>query len=149
VLRGGRLQQVGTPEDLYASPANEFVAEFVGRSSGIGVVVLGPGERGLLLVVEGVQWDLSEVGEAPRGPALMVVRPEALRLMPPAPGILIGTVTERRFTGPASLFTVVTVGGSTLEVTGPPRSVRAGERVGIMPSRRAGGGIHLFPRAAK
>jgi hypothetical protein len=100
-------------------------------------------------VVEGVEWDLTEVNETPPGPALMVVRPEALRLMPPAPGALGGTVTERRFTGPASLFTVVTDGGATLEVTGPPRSVRAGERVGIMPSRRAGGGIHLFPRAGE
>ena len=149
VLRGGRLEQVGTPEDLYASPANEFVAEFVGRSSGIVVVVLGPGERGLLVVVEGVEWDLTDVSEGPAGSALMVVRPEALRLMPPAPGALVGTVTERRFTGSASLFTVVTDGGASLEVTGPPRSVRAGERVGIMPSRRAGGGIHLFPRAVE
>jgi ABC-type Fe3+/spermidine/putrescine transport system ATPase subunit len=149
VLRGGHLEQVGTPEDLYASPANEFVAEFVGRSSEIDVVVLGPGERGLVVVVEGVEWELTDTSEAPRGPALMVVRPEALRLMPPAPGALIGTVTERRFTGSASLFTVVTDGGASLEVTGPPRSVRAGERVGIMPSRRAGGGIHLFSRAVE
>jgi ABC-type Fe3+/spermidine/putrescine transport system ATPase subunit len=149
VLRGGRLEQVGTPEDLYASPANEFVAEFVGRSSGIGVVVLGPGERGLLVKVEGVEWDLTDVSQAPSGPAFMVVRPEALRLMPPTAGALVGTVTERRFTGPASLFTVVTDGGASLEVTGPPRSVTAGERVGVMPSRRAGGGIHLFSRAVE
>ncbi|MGZ8391905.1 MAG: ABC transporter ATP-binding protein [Gemmatimonadales bacterium] len=149
VLRGGRLEQVGTPEDLYASPANEFVAEFVGRSSGIEVVVIGPGERGVRVLVEQVEWDLTDVNEAPQGPALMVVRPEALRLMAPAPEALAGTVTERRFTGAASLFTVVTDGGSSIEVTGPPRSVRAGERVGIMPSRRAGGGIHLFPRAGK
>jgi hypothetical protein len=74
----------------------------------------------------------------------MVVRPEALRLMAAGPGVMSGTVTERRFTGSASLFTVVTDGGASLEVTGPPRSVIAGDRVGIMPSRRAGGGIHLF-----
>jgi putative spermidine/putrescine transport system ATP-binding protein len=149
VLRGGRLEQVGTPEDLYASPANEFVAGFVGRSSGIEVVVLGPGERGVRVVLEQVEWDLIDVSEASAGPALMVVRPEALRLMAPAPGALAGTITERRFTGVASLFTVVTDGGASIEVTGPPRSVRAGERVGIMPSRRAGGGIHLFPRAGE
>jgi hypothetical protein len=89
------------------------------------------------------------VSQAPSGPAFMVVRPEALRLMPPTAGALVGTVTERRFTGPASLFTVVTDGGASLEVTGPPRSVTAGERVGVMPSRRAGGGIHLFPRAVE
>jgi ABC-type Fe3+/spermidine/putrescine transport system ATPase subunit len=149
VLRGGGLEQVGTPEDLYASPANEFVAEFIGRSSGIEVVVLGAGERGVRVRLEGVEWDLTEANHAPPGPALMVVRPEAVRLLPPAPGALTGTVTERRFTGAASLFMVVTDGGASIEVTGPPRSVRAGEKVSIMPSRRAGGGIHLFPRVGE
>ena len=146
VLRAGRLEQVGTPEDLYAMPANEFVANFVGRSSSIPVTVLGPAERGLRISVGSVEWDLTE-GVVPtplRGPALMVVRPEALRLLQPAPGALNGVVTERRFTGSASLFTVRTDGGAFLEVSGPPRSVATGDRVGIMPSRRAGGGIHLF-----
>jgi ABC-type Fe3+/spermidine/putrescine transport system ATPase subunit len=150
VLRAGRLEQVGTPEDLYAAPATEFVAEFVGRSSSIGVMVLGPTDRGLRVAVEGVEWDLTDtaspLGDREKGPALMVVRPEALRLMQPAPGALTGTVTARRFTGSSSLFTVITDGGAYLEVTGPPRSVNAGERVSIMPSRRAGGGIHLFAR---
>jgi ABC-type Fe3+/spermidine/putrescine transport system ATPase subunit len=145
VLRAGRLEQVGTPEDLYAMPANEFVAEFVGRSSSIGVTVLGTGERGLRVSVEGVEWELTEgTGGRASGPALMVVRPEALRLSPPAPGAINGIVTERRFIGSTSLFTVLTDGGASLEVSGPPRSVASGDRVGIMPSRRAGGGIHLF-----
>ena len=147
VLRAGRLEQVGTPEDLYAMPANEFVAEFVGRSSNIPVTVLGLAERGLRIAVEGVTWDLTD-GVPLRfvpGPALMVVRPEALRLLPPAPGTINGTVTQRRFTGSASLYTVVTEGGASLEVSGPPRAVSPGDRTGILPSRRAGGGIHLFP----
>jgi putative spermidine/putrescine transport system ATP-binding protein len=150
VLRGGRLEQVGSPEDLYAAPASPFVAEFVGRSSRIAVTVLGPTERGVRVSLEGVEWELTD-GAAPpgavppQGEALMVVRPEALRLMAPAPGAVPGTVAERRFTGAASLFTVATDGGARLEVTGPPRSVRPGDRVGIMPSRRSGGGIHLFP----
>ena len=150
VLRGGRLEQVGSPEDLYAAPASPFVAEFVGRSSRIAVTVLGPTERGVRVSLEGVEWELTD-GAAPpgavppQGAALMVVRPEALRLMAPAPGAVPGTVAERRFTGAASLFTVATDGGARLEVTGPPRSVRPGDRVGIMPSRRSGGGIHLFP----
>jgi ABC-type Fe3+/spermidine/putrescine transport system ATPase subunit len=153
VLRGGRLEQVGSPEDLYAAPANPFVAEFVGRSSRIDVTVLGPGERGVRVSLEGVEWELTD-GATPRGvfpaagPALMVVRPEALRLTAPGPGAVPGTVAERQFTGAASLFTVATDAGARLEVTGPPRSVCPGDRVGIMPSRRSGGGIHLFPPAA-
>jgi ABC-type Fe3+/spermidine/putrescine transport system ATPase subunit len=150
VLRAGRLEQVGTPEDLYATPANEFVADFVGRSSSIAVTVLGPADRGLRISVEGVTWDLTDSvsPSSLHGPALMVVRPEALRLLAPAPGTINGTVTQRRFTGSASLYTVVTEGGASLEVSGPPRAVSSGDRVGIMPSRRAGGGIHLFASGA-
>jgi ABC-type Fe3+/spermidine/putrescine transport system ATPase subunit len=150
VLRGGRLEQVGSPEDLYAAPANPFVAEFVGRSSRVPVTVVERTERGVRVLLEGVEWELTE-GATPQGafpaegPALMVVRPEALRLTAPAPGAVPGTVAERRFTGVASLFTVATDSGARIEVTGPPRSVRPGDRVGIMPSRRSGGGIHLFP----
>lgn len=146
VLRAGRLEQVGTPEDLYAMPASEFVAEFVGRSTSIAVTVLGPADRGLRISVEGVTWDLTDnvPPTSIRGPALMVVRPEALRLSAPAPGTITGTVTQRRFTGSASLYTVLTDGGASLEVSGPPRAVSSGDRIGIMPSRRAGGGIHLF-----
>jgi putative spermidine/putrescine transport system ATP-binding protein len=147
VLRAGQLEQVGTPEDLYAAPANEFVAEFVGRSSRVPVTVIGPSERGLKLAIEGVEWDLLDgIPDAPPlGPAVMLVRPEALRILAAGPGAILGRVTERRFTGSASLFTILTDGGSTLEVSGPPRSVKPGDRVGVMPSRRAGGGIHLFP----
>src|SRR3954469_23497182 len=35
VMRGGRLEQVGAADDLYSSPANPFVARFVGRSSSV------------------------------------------------------------------------------------------------------------------
>ena len=148
LLRAGRLEQVGTPEDLYAAPSSEFVAEFIGRSTSIAVTVIGPTDRGLRISTEGIEWDLTE-GVSPgvtRGPALMVVRPEALRLLAPTAGALPGSVVERRFTGSASLYAVRTDGGTTLEVSGPPRAVAIGDRVGIMPSRRAGGGIHLFPR---
>ena len=151
LLRAGRLEQVGTPEDLYAVPANAFVAEFVGRSSSIAVTVLGRGERGLRVSIEGVEWDLNEVSPANAGPgpARMLVRPEALRLTPSAPGAVNGTVILRRFIGSSSLFTVRTDGGATLEVSGPPRSATPGDRVGIMPSRRAGGGIHLFDEGSQ
>jgi ABC-type Fe3+/spermidine/putrescine transport system ATPase subunit len=147
VLRAGKLEQVGTPEDLYASPAAPFVAEFVGRSSRIGATLLGKSERGVRVSLEGIEWDITDGagGELPRGRVLMIVRPEALRLVPPAPGAILGSVTDRRFTGISSIYTVITDGGATLEVTGPPRSVSPGDRVGILLSRRSGGGVHLFP----
>jgi hypothetical protein len=63
----------------------------------------------------------------------------------PEPGALAAVVEARRFAGATSLFVVRTDRGATLEVSGPSRQIAVGERVGLVPSRRAGGGIHLFP----
>jgi ABC-type Fe3+/spermidine/putrescine transport system ATPase subunit len=148
VMRGGRLEQVGTPDELYGAPANAFVAGFVGQSATAGVTILGPSARGIRIAVEGVEWDVdAPVGVAlpPPGPAVMLVRPEALRLTPPDHGAVPATITSRRFVGPSAVYTARTDGGAILEVVAPPQAVPAGARVGLMPSRRVGGGIHLFP----
>ena len=148
VMRGGRLEQVGTPDELYGAPANAFVAGFVGRSSTAAVVVVGPSERGVRIAVDGAEWDVETAPGRPApppGPAMMLVRPDALRITPLDPGALPVTITSRRFVGPSAIFTTRTDGGSVLEVVAPPQAVPTGARVGLMPSRRVGGGIHLFP----
>jgi ABC-type Fe3+/spermidine/putrescine transport system ATPase subunit len=148
VMRTGRLEQVGTPDELYADPANLFVGGFVGRSGTLPVAVLGAVERGVRVRVDGVEWELEVPAGRPApapGPAIMLVRPEALRLTEREPTAIAATVTGRRFVGPSALFTVRTESGQAIEVAAPPRAVRAGQPVGVMPSRRAGGGIHLFP----
>jgi ABC-type Fe3+/spermidine/putrescine transport system ATPase subunit len=148
VMRGGCLEQVGTPDELYGSPANAFVGGFVGRSSTAEVVVLGPTARGARIALEGIEWEIDAVpGRSipPPGRATMLVRPEALRLTVGEPGAVPATITSRRFVGPSAVFTARTDGGAVLEVVAPPRAVPAGARVGLMPSRRVGGGIHLFP----
>jgi ABC-type Fe3+/spermidine/putrescine transport system ATPase subunit len=148
VLRGGQLEQVGTPDELYTAPANAFVGDFIGRSSTLQVAVLGPAPRGVRVAIGGVEWEI-DAGPGrpavPPGPAMMLVRPEALRLTPPAPGAVQATITGRRFVGPSALFQAVTDQGAELEVAAPAHAVEPGARVGIMPSRREGGGIHLFP----
>jgi len=148
VLQGGRLEQVGSPDELYTAPANPFVGGFIGRSSTLEVSVLGAAPRGVRVAIGGVEWEI-EVGPGRPpirpGPAMMLVRPEALRLTPPGPGAVPATITGRRFVGPSALFQAVTDQGAELEVAAPAHAVEPGARVGIMPSRREGGGIHLFP----
>jgi ABC-type Fe3+/spermidine/putrescine transport system ATPase subunit len=151
VLRDGRLEQVGTPDELYGAPANAFVGGFVGRSSTAEVHVLGPAPRGVRIALDGIEWEVDGVPGRPLpapGPALMLVRPEALRLTQHEPGAVPATVTARRFVGPSAIFTVRTDGGAALDVVAPPQAAPAGARVGLMPSRRVGGGIHLFPPEA-
>ncbi len=151
VMRGGRLEQVGTPDELYGAPVNAFVGGFVGRSSTADVLVVGPSDRGVRITFGGIEWDVEAAPGRPLpppGPALMLVRPEALRITPLDAGALPVTITARRFVGPSAVFTTRTDSGAVLDVVAPPQAVPTGARVGLMPSRRVGGGIHLFPAEA-
>ena len=147
VLRSGRLEQVGTPDELYGAPANLFVAGFVGRSSTLEVNVIEVGPRGARVEVESVEWLVDTTPGRPlpaSGPAVMLVRPESIRLSAPGPGAVPATVTARRFVGPNALFTLNTERGKVFEAVAPSAAARIGEIVGVLPSRRAGAGIHLF-----
>ena len=76
VMRGGRIQQIGTPAEVYARPANVFVAGFLGA----------PGMNFL-------EGELpSAEGGAPR-PAVLGVRPEHVRLGPPGEAAPAARVT--------------------------------------------------------
>ena len=152
VLRNGRLEQVGTPDELYGAPSNPFVAAFVGRASTIDGVVVAVKEGGVRVRVEGVEWGVPSDAGVQHGLAAgqrvrLLLRPEALWMARPEPGTLRAVVETRRFTGATSLFIVRTDLGTRLEVSGPSRSIAVGQRVGLVPSQRAGGGIHLFPWA--
>ena len=79
VMRAGRVEQVGTFDELYATPANAFVATFVGAPA----MTLFPArveDRGLVL--GGRRWDLpARLADAlPPGEVRLGVRPEGWRL---------------------------------------------------------------------
>jgi len=113
LLHRGRLEQAGTPDQLYDEPASAFVAGFVGRA------VTVPGER---------------VGGRPGTSAL--VRPEAMRFVADGgAAALEGLVTERRFVGAQAYFTVDAGAGVTVEVEAPRRSARVGDRVRVAVDR--------------
>jgi len=70
VMREGRIEQIGTPEELYVTPATPFVAEFVGLSNQVPGDLVGGRVR-----VAGVEVD--QLGERlPDGPVTALVRPE-------------------------------------------------------------------------
>ncbi len=137
VMSAGRLQQLGTPETLYRSPANPFVASFVGRANFLdGRVVERDGEHGVAEVGDGARWRVRVRGEGVDEVRVMV-RPEALRLSPleaagrgdgsgaadpgrPGHGAgLPGRVVERRFAGAVTQYRVRLSGAPELLVTIP------------------------------
>jgi iron(III) transport system ATP-binding protein len=101
VLRDGRIEQVGTPEEIYGRPASRWVAEFVGEAEVLRA-----------RAVEGfVECELGRIGLDPgfQGPAEVIVRPESVAIgtgpNPRGEGIS-GVVVERTFYGHDQLIEV-------------------------------------------
>jgi ABC-type Fe3+/spermidine/putrescine transport system ATPase subunit len=144
VLNAGRLEQVGTPEELFEKPETRFVATFIGRSSVIPVIW----EQGARLP-HGPVWPAIEGGPVPEGSdADLVVRPEALEFTArPRADAIEGEIVERRYAGRTAYFRVATAAGE-LEVLAPPLAARDGDRVLVVPS--PGGPVpRVFPRSEK
>lgn len=127
VMRGGRLEQVGTPEEVYLRPRTPFVAQFLGRTN------LLPGEgRG-----RHAETCLGPVplAEAATGPLLLSLRPEALRLLPPEEGPLgaLGVVVAREFKGHDLTYRVRLFAPEreVLVQEGPESPFRVGDRVRV------------------
>jgi len=82
VLNHGRLLQVGTPEEIYTSPASAFVANFIGVSNGLSGCVQDVEGDTARVVVEGIGVLRSAVvpGLAAGSTVLMTIRPERLKL---------------------------------------------------------------------
>jgi ABC-type Fe3+/spermidine/putrescine transport system ATPase subunit len=123
VLRDGRLQQLGTPEDLYLTPENPFVAAFVGRANFLdGTIIERDGDDWVAEIEGGAHWRVRLHGEG-TGPVRVMVRPEALRLIAgaeiPASDGLPGRVVERRFAGAVTVYRVDVPGAPELMVTVP------------------------------
>jgi putative spermidine/putrescine transport system ATP-binding protein len=147
VLRAGRVEQVGSPDQLYSQPANPFVAGFVGRSSALEVTVMEQSASHTVIGVADGSWRLPFTAKLPAGAkALLIARPEAMRLDAPGNGSVTGRVVERRFTGANAYYTVQLSDGRSIEVAGSPEAARPDTVVGIEPAER---GLHLFPAAER
>jgi spermidine/putrescine ABC transporter ATP-binding subunit len=80
IMRGGRLEQVGTPEEIYARPVSRFVAGFIGASNFLRGHVAGrDGDETLVTIAGGSR--LTVPGSPPDGEVTLVVRPEAIELV--------------------------------------------------------------------
>lgn len=88
VFNDGRIEQVGTPSELYEQPATRFVAGFVGETNFIRGEVLEQAAEGLHVAVAGVSVPASARFPAVSGSVISIaVRPERLRLSAQGAGI--------------------------------------------------------------
>jgi iron(III) transport system ATP-binding protein len=113
VMRAGRIEQHGTPEEMYQRPATRWVAEFVGEAD----IIAGTSHGGW------VECALARLPISPgfHGPAQIVIRPESVaigadtaRSNGTARVVHAGVVTRREFYGHDQLLHVRLDSGLTL-----------------------------------
>ena len=95
VMNNGKIQQIGSPIDIYNEPKNAFVADFIGESN----IIDGIMERDHLVRFSGKEFDCLDEGFSLNEEVDVVVRPEDVDIVAPEKGALTGTVTEVTFKG--------------------------------------------------
>jgi ABC-type Fe3+/spermidine/putrescine transport system ATPase subunit len=133
VMRRGRIEQIGTPSDIYHRPASRFVAEFVGTAN---IVDGHVGEAGI--EAAGRLWPARLPPSASRGtPATAVYRPEHLSLASPESADFHGHVETITFLGPVVRLKVALPAGPSLIADCASTSLGTISRVGAPVSLRA------------
>ena len=95
VMDGGRIQQIGTPEDIYNEPKNAFVADFIGESNIIDGIMRQDG----VVEIFNRRFQCLDKGFEPNEPVDVVIRPEDVDIVDAQSGQLRGTVTAVTFKG--------------------------------------------------
>ena len=95
VMSEGKIQQIGTPTDVYNEPTNAFVADFIGESNILDGVML----QDFKVRFAGHVFDCVDKGFAPNEPCDVVIRPEDVDIVREEDGMIRGVVTSVTFMG--------------------------------------------------
>ncbi len=106
VMDNGKIQQVGTPQDIYNEPQNAFFAEFIGESNIVDGVML----KDYSVRFSGQTFVCLDKGFEENEDVDVVVRPEDVDIVPTDKGMLTGVVTSVSFLG-VHYEIIVDIGG--------------------------------------
>ena len=126
VMEGGKVHQVGTPQEIYHRPATRFVATFIGKNNLLeGEISQVEGDAGLVSIpgLGLLQVDLRRRGQGvlavPGSRAALAIRPEGVQFIsePGGPNTFTGRVAGAEFTGAFTEYNLM-VGGLRLLAAG-------------------------------
>ena len=140
VMDKGKIQQIGTPEDIYNEPVNAFVADFIGESNIVDAIML----KDYLVSFGGVKFECLDSGFAENEFVEAVVRPEDIKITEPgAKASLTGTITGITFKG-VHFEILVDVGGFIWMIQTTEENHKEGEKIGMYIEPDA---IHIMKRS--
>lgn len=128
VMSNGRLEQIGTPNEIYNTPVSLFVAGFVGTPP-MNLI------KGEVVAGQFVMGRLSIPVTAPPGPATLGVRPQDMHVVTPErEGVLQVEVFAMEHLGRESVLIAESGNGSKIRVLVSPNfSARVGDHLGLLP----------------
>ena len=131
VMNLGRIEQLGTPEDIYERPVSEFVARFIGAAN----ILRGPATDTNHMLVAGVPVRTTALALSPGRDALASIRQHEIALSAKAPSsgtenVVPATVRRNVFLGTGRDYLVGLADGTELRiVSAPDQNVAAGTEV--------------------
>jgi len=148
IMHQGKIMQTGIPNEIYAYPANRFVADFIGKANFLDGHVAGKASGNELVLdimdkkyTVALQQNTFSEGEH----VLLVLRPESIKLEPKKPDTLIGIIHEAVYLGSQMIY-AVEMGENTLtvEIANPQEHMifKAGEEVSINFQDKS---LHILP----
>jgi multiple sugar transport system ATP-binding protein len=131
VMNAGRIEQIGSPQEIYDRPASMFVADFIGSPPMNFLHCDGGLDSDTHCVrFKDVSVPIPEIHERRQGGSVVLgVRPEHIRFSDEAP--LRGRVFGAEYLGTTQIVTVITEQGSIKARLASSESVQVGETVGL------------------
>lgn len=138
VMNEGKIQHIGTPQDIYNEPVNAFVADFIGESNIIDGVMLDD----FKVKIEGVTLQCLDKGFKPNEAVDVVIRPEDVDIVHREKGLITGVVTSVTFLG-VHYEIIVDVNGFKWMIQTTDES-KVGDKVGLLIEPDA---IHIMKKS--
>ncbi|CDO03749.1 Maltose/maltodextrin import ATP-binding protein MalK [Oceanobacillus picturae] len=119
VLNNGKIQQIGRPHEIYLSPVNKFVSNFIGSTNFLeGKVEAGKEGENAMVTVEGVKL-ATKFGRPFQGKVLYSIRPEQVKIRDDketSPTLLEGEIVDATFLGESVVYKIIFNSGYTISV---------------------------------
>ncbi len=134
LMERGAVAQLGSPEALYATPDNAYVADFIGSANVLPVTVTSVDAGGRLRYrFAGCEFDGTPGDGVDRGEARLIARPEELSLTAASPSVangIEGKVLRRQYLGAKTAYRIAIADAAELRVELPSGHAAGGIQTG-------------------
>ncbi|MBE3127353.1 MAG: ABC transporter ATP-binding protein [Candidatus Atribacteria bacterium] len=148
IMNAGKIQQIGTPQEIYSHPVNYFVADFIGKANFLeGRVANILSQEEIEVDIKGVKYKVyilkNTFSEGDK--ILLIIRPESVELEPKKSGAINGIINQVIYLGSRMVYEIeVDKNLLTVEITNPQehKIYSIGEEVSVILKEKS---LHVIP----